>query len=269
MGTPPLVEELKKKPYLVVDFPLPRAQIEEAVATFLKVTELPDEVKYHIDTRLPVRHRRGDLGLKHRDPNEGIYNDRKDFFHYHPLIWTQYEAFIESQPVVRDFLNQAHTIWETIYEMTQQIMVQLDQAFPGTMDKIFAVEHPHILLRFLRYDWVDASSEYLAKPHFDAGAFTFAIAESCQGLRIGTGPDDLELIDQHENQALFMVASNAKKTIGTDDLAPGWHDVIQLDETQIGKPFSRWAVVAFIEAWDVEALDRSETHKWATPQPAF
>jgi hypothetical protein len=38
--------------------------------------------------------------------------------------------------------------------------------------------------------------------------------------------------------------------------------VIQLDESVIGKPFARWAIVAFIEAHGVEALSRSETHNW-------
>lgn len=37
-----------------------------------------------------------------------------------------------------------------------------------------------------------------------------------------------------------------------------------MSETQIGKPFARWAVVAFIEAQGVEALPRTETHKWYT-----
>jgi hypothetical protein len=48
----------------------------------------------------------------------------------------------------------------------------------------------------------------------------------------------------------------------TAELSAGWHDVIQLNETLIGKPFARWAIVAFIEGHDVEALPRSETHKW-------
>ena len=52
------------------------------------------------------------------------------------------------------------------------------------------------------------------------------------------------------------------KVMQTEELQAGWHDVIQLDETYIGKPFARWAVVAFIEAHGVEALPRTETHKW-------
>lgn len=50
--------------------------------------------------------------------------------------------------------------------------------------------------------------------------------------------------------------------MNSNDLSAGWHEVIQLDETRIGKPFARWAIVAFVEAHGVEALPRAETHKW-------
>ena len=39
-------------------------------------------------------------------------------------------------------------------------------------------------------------------------------------------------------------------------------NVIQMDETSVGTSFSRWAIVAFIEAHNVEALSREETHKF-------
>ena len=60
-----------------------------------------------------------------------------------------------------------------------------------------------------------------------------------------------------------MLASNYRKVINSEELSPGWHDVIQTDENLIGKPFARWALVAFIEAQEVEALPREETHRWS------
>jgi hypothetical protein len=119
-------------------------------------------------------------------------------------------------------------------------------------------------LRFLRYSW-SKSGKYLAKPHFDAGSFTLAIAESEPGLRIGSCPENLQLVAHKEKEAIFMLSSNFKKLMDTDQLSPGWHDVIQLNETIIGKPYARWAIVAFIDGHDVEALPRSETHKWYAP----
>ncbi len=58
--------------------------------------------------------------------------------------------------------------------------------------------------------------------------------------------------------------SNCKKVMDSEKFQAGWHDVIQVDETLIGKPFARWAIVVFIEAHGVLALPRTETHKWYT-----
>ena len=69
-------------------------------------------------------------------------------------------------------------------------------------------------------------------------------------------------VEHNPETAIFMVASNFEKLIKTDKLLPSWHDVIQVDETKIGKSFARWAIVAFIDGHGVEALPRSETHKW-------
>ncbi|MBS0184906.1 MAG: hypothetical protein JSS34_00900 [Proteobacteria bacterium] len=256
-----LFRELKKSPYLPIKFPISRYQLEEAASSFLKFLELPENLKTHIDLKIAPLHRRGDIGFKHRDSAADIYNDTKDFFHFHPLIFEKYGSFLNENSVIQDFLTKANLIWTATHSVVKELMGLIDQRFPGTTQKVFDTDHVHILLRFLKYDWKECG-KYLAKPHFDAGSFTLAIAESCPGLRIGKGPDDLKIINHQEDHALFMISSNFKKTINTNELSPAWHDVIQCNETQIGQPFSRWAIVAFIDAANVEALDKSETHKW-------
>lgn len=258
---------LKEKFYVNVPFPFERIAIEEAVQAFFKFLEEPDWVKNHINFTIAPEHRRGDIGYKHRDPSEDVYNDSKDFFHFHPALFDEFTPFIQEHPVVKDFVDKAQPIWDLAYQTIHQILNTFEASYPGVKDKIFKTKYPHILLRFLRYNWQN-SSKYLAKPHFDAGSFTLAIAESCKGLRIGSTPDDLQPVDHKDNNAVFMLSSNYKKVLDTDDLAPGWHDVIQLDETMIGRPFARWAVVAFVEAHGVEALPRSETHKWYAGEEA-
>jgi hypothetical protein len=57
--------------------------------------------------------------------------------------------------------------------------------------------------------------------------------------------------------------------MNADIFLPSWHDVIQTDDNRIGKSFARWAIVAFIDAHSVEALPRSETHKWYTEKEAM
>lgn len=70
-------------------------------------------------------------------------------------------------------------------------------------------------------------------------------------------------VEHNNGTAIFMLSSNFKTALHGDKLKPGWHDVIQTENTHIGKPFARRAVVAFVEAHGVEALPRSETHRWA------
>ena len=254
---------LKKQQYVQVPFPLERHILEEAMEAFFKFLKEPDPIKNCIDFTIAPKHRRGDVGFKHRDAENHIYDDSKDFFHFHPAIFDKYADFLNEHPVVHDFICKAQSIWDLAYKTTHQILQSFDNKFPGTSDKVFGskTEYVHLLLRFLKYDWQE-SGKYLAKPHFDAGSFTLAIAESCPGLRIGSCPEDLQLVTHKDQHALFMLSSNFKCILDTDDLSAGWHDVIQVDETIIGKPLARWAIVAFIEAQGVEALSRTETHKW-------
>jgi hypothetical protein len=252
---------LQKQFYAQVDFPISPIAIQEAINAFFEFLDEPNDVKAYIDFDIAPNHRRGDLGFKHRDPNDHIYNDSKDFFHFHPIILQKYSDFLKQHPVVNNFVLKAQPIWDLTYKTIYNILNLFEQKFPGTVDKIFDSDCPHIALRFLKYDF-PKSSKYLAKPHFDAGSFTLAIAESTPGLRIGSKPENLQLVEHKDSHAIFMISSNFRKVMDTETLSPGWHDVIQLDESLIGKPYSRWAIVAFIEAHGVEALPRTETHKW-------
>jgi hypothetical protein len=257
-----IYKSLVRDYYVNVPFPVGLSTIEAAVQAFFKFLKEPEDVKRHIDFTIAPLHRRGDVGYKHRDPSDHIYNDSKEFFHFHPALFDRYEAFLDQHPTVKDFVYKAKPIWDATYETVSQILQTFESNFPGIHNKIFDTDYVHIQLRFLKYDW-QKSGAFLAKPHFDAGSFTLAIAESCPGLRIGSCPENLHPVDHKPDNAMFMLSSNFKKVIDGDKLfSPGWHDVIQVDNTLIGKPFARWAVVAFIEAHGVEALSRDETHKW-------
>ncbi|WP_131762358.1 hypothetical protein [Legionella jamestowniensis] len=262
-----IFENLQKSYYVQVPFPMDSVVFESAINAFFRFLDEPEATKNHIDFTIAPLHRRGDVGYKHRNAGDHVYDDSKDFFHFHPALFGKYEEFLNANPVVLDFVLKAKPIWDLAYQTVYEILQSLDKKFPGLVKKVFDTEHAHVLLRFLKYDWRE-SGKYLAKPHFDAGSFTLAIAESSPGLRVGSCPEDLTLVEHKKGHAIFMLSSNFKQIMPTDKLSAGWHDVIQLNETLVGKPFARWAIVAFIEAHGVVALSRTETHKWFSGESA-
>lgn len=256
-----IFQHLQQQNYVQVPFPIASELLQQAIDSFFRFLEEPESIKHHIDFTIAPQHRRGDVGFKQRNADDHLYNDSKDFFHFHPALFKKYEKFLEQNPVVNDFMLKAKPIWELVYETVHTILQLFENQFVGIVDKVFATENVHILLRFLKYEWSE-SGKYLAKPHFDAGSCTLAVAESCPGLRIGSSPESLKTVEHKQEHAIFMLSSNYKQIITTDEFSAGWHDVIQLDETRLGKPFARWAIVAFIDAHGVSALPRTETHKW-------
>lgn len=260
-------KSLREKCYVHIPFPADKSLIQEAISAFFKFLEEPDNIKNYIDFTIAPNHRRGDIGFKHRDPDDHMYNDSKDFFHYHPAIFEKHPDFVKENPVVRDFFLKAQPIWILAYKTVSSILKTFNSVYPEAYSKVFDTQNVHLMLRFLKYNW-HQSGKYLAKPHYDAGSFTLAIAESCPGLRIGHNPETLKPVEHIEGQAVFMLSSNFKTVLNTNHLSAGWHDVIQTNETLIGTPFARWAIVAFIEAAGVTALPRTETHKWATEKVA-
>ncbi|MCA0369645.1 MAG: hypothetical protein LCH26_00875 [Proteobacteria bacterium] len=259
-----LYSRLQAQPYARVAFPMPSSQIKGAVEAFFAFLKESQSIKAHIDLDIAPQHRRGEIGYRLREADD-LYGDSKEFFHFHPIIFDHYADFLGENPVVAHFMACARPLWEATTTIVQDMMQNLDQDFPGAYARIFGASPVHVILRFLKYDWA-ACGAYLAKPHYDAGSFTLAIAESCGGLRMGTLPENLAPLTHVPGQALFMVSSNYGKILDGAEIAPAWHDVIQMDETKVGKPFSRWAVVAFVDGHGVEALSREETRKWYVAQ---
>ena len=202
-----LHQELQKQYYAELDFPISRSILEEAAQAFFAFLEEPDEVKKYIDFSISDKHRRGDVGYKHRHGNNRKYEDNKDFFHFHPALFKRYKTFLDNHVVVKDFMLKALPIWQCAYDQIQAVLATLEERYPNLLNRVLNTDTPHVLVRFLRYDWQE-SGLYLAKPHFDCGSFTLAIAESDPGLRIGSCPEDLKPIKQHEQKAILMLSSN-------------------------------------------------------------
>ncbi|KTD47269.1 hypothetical protein Lrub_2191 [Legionella rubrilucens] len=81
-----IMRQLRQQNYVLVPFALPSPVIHDAMAAFFRFLDEPPAIREHIDFTVAPLHRRGDVGFKQRDPGEDIYNDSKEFFHFHPAI---------------------------------------------------------------------------------------------------------------------------------------------------------------------------------------
>ena len=131
------IRDLYEKPYINIPFPVSRKEIEEAMESFFDFLDLPEEIKSHIDLDISPLHRRGDLGFAHKDSKAGIY-DSKDYFHYHPTIDDTYLDFIGNNHEVKEFIVNAHTIWDAIYSVTKDVLLSLEKNNTGILEKIFS-----------------------------------------------------------------------------------------------------------------------------------
>lgn len=261
MANTNLFSSLLNKAYYPTPFAIPRQTLLTAVDYFFEFLKLSNPIKSTIDFKLREENRRGDLGYKKRFASDDDYRDDKEFFHFHPEIFNRYQYFIDEHPTVLNFLTIASEIWLAAESTAKALLHQLEEQFPGAINAIFPEGKSETILRFLKYDW-QTCGHYLAKPHYDAAAISLAIAEDKAGLRIGTDARSLELIQHKEDHAIFFISSNYKRVFGDHcPFKPAWHDVIQMDDTKIGHPYSRWAIVAFFVPYGVAELPRSFTHQ--------
>lgn len=261
MSSNNLFSSLLSQSYYQIPFAIHRHHILTAVEQFFEFLNLSDSIKSTIDFKLREEHRRSDIGYKKRFAAEDDYRDDKEFFHFHPEIFNRYQNFIDQQPMLSRFLNQAYDIWLAAESTVKPLLHQLEAQFPGCVEAIFPSGKSETILRFLRYDWQICGC-HLAKPHYDSAAISLAIAEDKPGLRIGLDSSSLQLLPHQEEHAIFFISSNYQRVFGAQcPFKPAWHDVIQTDENQIGHPYSRWAVVAFFVPYGVAELPRSFTHQ--------
>lgn len=256
-----LYNSIHEQFYALVPFEVDSTLFSESIDAFFAFLEQPDEIKNFMSFKIAPQHRRGDLGLVHREPTEDGYGDKKDFFHYHPRLFAEYKQFAAENPVVERFMTTADKIWRLAADATRNVLLSLESYSPGVCGKVFDTDEPHLVLRLLRYQW-DSTQELLAKPHFDAGSFTLALAESCPGLRIGSGPHDLKCVSYHPGQAIFFLSVTAQQLMGRDELLPGWHDVVMLNKENVGQKHVRWAIVMFINGHGEPSISRNDTHRW-------
>ncbi len=255
---PSPINQLLEQRYCKLALPITGAEISQVMEAFSKFLEEPEEVKRQIAFSINPSHRRGDIGYVHRDSNDDIYNDDKEYFHYHPGIDKRYPDLLAENPTVARFCDLAKPIWIAARDRTKAFLSEHADTFNQIHEGIFDTEEPHIQLRFLRYFYQNPG-RHLARGHYDAGSCTLAIAESDPGLRIGADEKHLEPVEHRDGEGIFMMGRNFPITANPKFL-PSWHDVIQLGETIETRSFSRWALVSFFSVTGMSTVSRDKTH---------
>lgn len=244
---------LQEKFYVEIPYAISRPLIHETMDGFLKFLSMDQQVKDHLVSLHPGNHRRKELGLIHRLGNQAG-EDTKICFHYHPYLMREHRDYISADPALNHFISHVDTIWNHAVHATKQILTCLNHKYDNVYAGVFETEEPHVILRIVYYQ-TDSNQHILARPHFDAGSFTLAVAESAPGLRIGSTQENLKLVPYREDTLIFMLGANFHKLIPPGALLPSWHDVIRLDQLH-----TRWAIVVFIDGHSVGAPSRDETH---------
>jgi len=187
--------------------------------------------------------RRGDL-IYHEKKQ---YYDEKEYFHYNRYVADAFGALMdEDDRRIKNFLDSAEKIYLEAERHASEFLESAELHFPGVYEKFFPKnKDPHFYLRFLKYNTM-GKGEFLAKGHYDQGAFTFALAESAPGLRIGSHDSDLCEVEHRDGQLIFMPALQLQDFL-SPDFSPAWHDVVQSSDNTYSADAARWAIVFFAD----------------------
>ena len=131
-----IYEQLKQKNFAEIPFIFDKNQIQPAIDAFFLFLEQPEAIKNQIYFTIAPNHRRGDVGYKHRNAEDHIYNDSKDFFHFHPALIEKYSSFLKKNPIVENFILKAQPIWDAVSVTIRQILHTFEAQFPG-ISKIY------------------------------------------------------------------------------------------------------------------------------------
>lgn len=247
-----LEQELKEKCHAVVPFRVSHKEFQEAIDVFVKFLALPLETKEKIHFKIRPEDRGTEVGYRRYLRDEG-QTDNREYVHYHRLAEERFAEKRRQIPELDELLRSMKRIHDEAVGTVHQIMLALDERFPGISNKI-----ENHYLRFLKYDRAKPG-EFLAKGHYDRGSCTLALAESAPGLRMGVDDQHLKEIVHHEGEALFMPGLKFS-LITSGEFVPTWHDVVQKGDDAYSDDIARWAIVLFADAKDMPIITYDEAH---------
>lgn len=255
---PELRAQLSEQHFARIPFAKDNTRLQSIIDTFFAFMALPEETKARFSYRLIPDDRGTEVGYWTRSRTTGSL-DNRGYFHYNDYGDERFRRDGQDCPELITFMDAVRPLYLEGKEAMKATIKSFDGEFPGLYNAIFPDDRePLLLLRLLAYERMEPG-DFLAKGHYDRGTCTIAIAESAPGLRIGTTPEDLKLVEHQSDKALFFPGLTMQDYT-SPEFIPSWHDVIQQEEHILNEKTARWAIVLFAGAWGQRNMTWQEAH---------
>lgn len=167
----------------------------------------------------------------------GVVADNKWFFHYRSTL----ESTLMKQKVDvtrhRSLLRSANSLYEECRGIAHTFAAAFDKALPGygLLGRVLTAQSAGLdVLRILSYD----QGSEIGKAHTDRNAFTFHIADSRSGLRIGEKRTPYEALPD----SILVFPGDKLSRLTDGRIKPLIHDIV---DTEQNATAGRWSIVYF------------------------
>jgi isopenicillin N synthase-like dioxygenase len=244
--TASVADQLRERGYAEVACAWSDQSLAEAAEAFLSFFDLPaaEKALWAHAYRLTPDARPTQVGYVERGGSDA---DDKEYFHYSRVfedVFAERLAAPDLHPRMAGLRAAGQRLYAETLACLEDVLSELGRDQPALTARYLTKDRPpRVTLRFVSYRDRD-NGQPLAAGHYDRSAFTIAHGESGPGLRAGWTDADIAPITRTTHRALFFAG------VHQDDYRPLWHDVVRHPSTSARPGTARWALVAFVNAWD-------------------
>lgn len=241
MNKEKILEDFQEKGFSILDFNIENKYLLEINDIFLKNKKyfLENKIEYDLSENGDY----GEVGFRERSDE---FRDKKFFYHFNPffnhVLKNDKDILEKEKEKYFELNNKLLTVYENLEKKIKKFIKNFDKEFQdrfiGDDGKIFCI------YRILEYPPRDGTEKeehkkfFLAAPHTDIGAFTFAFFETDSGLTFEKKGKNISV--EHQKNKLILFPSNKNNL----NLEPTIHFVLNGKQKNSNK--SRFAHVFFI-----------------------
>lgn len=248
--------EAEKPPlYEPITVPFGEADVNVAMQLYLEFLQLPDDIKHkfhYLDKLNPRTSEAGYMRRRQDASDKPTGDDNKHVFHYTPELWQAQRQipWHEKPEVARQFIEASDQLYYQLARAVKDKMAERADEAPWLVGVHFPADGTlkhH--LRFLAYQ--QGKDGVLARGHYDKSTSTVAVAQSCGGLRIGEGEEDLTPVQRANFEPIIFDGygwHQLNEMLGqTTNRRAAWHDAVESEcDSTVDEEIMRWALIYFV-----------------------